>query len=776
MNSLSPRQLEALSLVAEGKFYPDLVKEDDGWHARWCALGTDNDWVDGYVRGPSITPLSEDAEDQRHETLHDAWSMALRSTTGLVRWDDAECAAFAEELAEWHGGAAEDVQARGEICFMFRAEEAGFCVSCNIPKGRRQYRALGQTAYVWGGFRGLRSASKCLCAELNKNEAEDFVMRGSRDLRDAGYTVQGVPAASCVSAAAEVGDESDANAAASTSVKLKIKVDGEEVTAAEIRFLLEQKSSFVFFRDRWIEVDRGILKEALRALEKSEKTKSNALSFALGIGAMARLEIEDVEVHGTLGSVVAGLRKFAGAWSIAPEPVPCGFVGALREYQARGVAWMDYLTSRGFGALLADDMGLGKTIQAIAWLLKTSGLEVGRPALIIAPLTLLPNWRHELAKFAPSLRVYVHQGNMRHIGSGFMRATSKADVVVTSYTLFVREYTMFSEVDWSAAILDEAQAIKNPDTRAARAIRALGAPRRIALTGTPVENSVADVWSIEEFLNPGLIGDRKSFYERFAKPLAADPRSAQGKKLSRALEPFVLRRLKEDPAIAGEIGEKREVREYCVLSPADRATYEYALAEFRHGMRRQGDVFALITRLKLTCDGFDGDKVSGGKADRLLELLETIFDNGESALVFTQYAKVGAAIRKLLEKKFERPICFLHGGLTTAQRERQIENFKSDKKPTVFVLSLKAGGFGLNLTKATHVIHYDRWWNPAVEEQAADRAHRIGQDKTVFVHSFVTEGTIEERVEEILARKESFASLLKDGEALWKAMELDDEN
>ena len=777
MKRPSPRQIEALSLVAEGKFFPDLVKEDDGWHARWRALGQDNDWVDEYVRTPSITPLSEDAEDQRHETLHDAWAMALRSRTGLVRWNDGECAAFAAELAEWHGGAEEDVQARGELRFSFRASEADFAVSCNLPRGRRQYRALGQAAYVWGGLRSLERADGLLVARLSKNEAEDFVLRGARDLRDAGYRVEGVPAESRVSASAEVCGECAAEKTEEAKVELCIKVDGEVVTAEEIRFLLEQKSTFVFFRDRWIEVDRGILKEALRALEKIGKTKANPLSFALGLGAVARLEVEDVDVRGSLGSVVAGLRGFAASWKPGDAQPPPGFAGKLREYQSRGVAWIDYLTSRGFGALLADDMGLGKTIQAIAWMLK-SGREdcrPKRPALVVAPLTLLANWRHEIAKFAPSLRVYVHHGESRHTGVGFRRVALESDVVVASYTMFVRDHSWFAEVDWRAAVLDEAQTIKNPDTRAARAVRALGVPKRIALTGTPVENSVADVWSIEEFLNPGLLGDRKSFEERFVKPLAMDPRSARGKKLRHALEPFVLRRLKEDPAIAGEIGEKREVREYCSLAPADRAAYEHALADYRRGQRRQGDVFALITRLKLVCDGFDGDKVSGGKADRLVELLGAIFENGESALVFTQYAKVGAALKKLLEKTFSRAVPFLHGALSVAQRERQIALFDS-QPPTAFVLSLKAGGYGLNLTKATHVVHYDRWWNPAVEGQATDRAHRIGQEKTVFVHSFVTEGTVEERVEEILERKESLAGLLRDGEALWNAVELGNED
>ena len=830
MKQPSPRQRDALALVADGKFYPDLVKEDDGWHARWRALGADNEWVDEYVRGPSVTVLSEDAEDQRYETLHDAWAMALRSRTGLVRWDDAECAAFAAELAEWHGGGSEDVEARRALCFGFHAasdsSENAFTLSCPRPKGRAQYRALGQAVCVWGGLRGLRSdgdgRDACpqasagvsprrpyqLVAALSKGEAEDFIRRGARELADAGYSVAGVDLAATVAAVAEIdGDAADApRDDEKKSVRLKIKVAGEEVSAEEIRFLLEQNSTLVFFRDRWIEVDRGILREALRALEKSEKTKSNPLSFALGIGAVGRMEVEEVLADGGILGLLNRLRQsHDGAANVARGGVATeipGFEGSLRDYQSRGVDWISFLTDNGFGALLADDMGLGKTIQTIAWILRGKGSgvrgqesgvsswsselelesggeslvgvrsQVGR-VLVVAPLTLLSNWRHEFAKFAPSLRVYVHQGDMRHVGSGFKKAAAEADVVVTSYALIVRDHREFAEVEWDGIVLDEAQAIKNPDTHAARAIRALGVRRRLALTGTPIENGVADIWSLEEFLNPGLLGDRKSFADRFVKPLATDPCSVQGKKLRRALEPFVLRRLKSDPAVAGELGEKREIREYCAFAPAERAEYERALADYRAGERRQGDIFALLTRLKLACDGFDGEAVAGGKVDRLVELVETIFENGESVLIFSQYAKVGEALKKMLERRFSQPIAFLHGGLSAAQREEQIALFDGTAGPAVFVLSLRAGGFGLNLTKATHVIHFDRWWNPAVEGQATDRAHRIGQEKTVFVHVFVTEGTVEERVEEILERKESLAGLLKDGEKLWNAIGLD---
>ena len=769
---LSPKQREALNLIADGKFIPRLVKEDDGWHARWRAIGIDNEgvngWVDEYVRESTMTRLSEDAEDQKHETLHDAWILALKSRTGLVVWDEAECAALAAELEAWGGNAEEDKAARGAIVFRFEPQDrgGGFSITCGVPKGKRVLRALGQAVYVWPPLVGLKKSASRLVVKLNKSEAEDLIRHAARELRDAGYVVEGVDLAASITASTEVEAGSKGHKTGDerreTSFKLTVKVAGEPVTADEIRFLLDQGSSLVYFRDRWIEVDRGILKEALRALEKGVGKNANALTFALGIGHIGALEIEEVKSHGWLRGLVEELRSTSHLPSQVSSPSEiAGFKGELRHYQKRGVEWLRFLTDHGFGALLADDMGLGKTIQVIAWMLGR------RQVLVVAPLTLLSNWRHELAKFAPELKVYVHQGEKRHLASGFRKAAHTADVTITSYNLLVRDYTDFSEIEWNALVLDEAQAIKNPDTQAARAIRALTPPKRIALTGTPVENSVADLWSLEEFLNPGFLGGRKEFAERFVKPIAADERSAAGKRLRHALEPFVLRRLKSDKGIAAELGEKREIREYCELTADQRRDYEMALADFRASEHAQGDVFALITRLKLICDG-------AGKLERLFDLAETIFENGESALVFTQYAKVGAWLRDELEKRFARRFPFLHGSLSATEREAQVRAFQSSRRPGLFILSLKAGGFGLNLTKATHVIHFDRWWNPAVENQATDRAHRIGQKKTVFVHLFISAGTLEEHVDEILERKARVAdSVITEAEWL-EAAKLDE--
>ncbi len=789
MKSLSLKLSEALRLVAEGRFYPDLANEEDGWHARWRAVGAANLRVDECVRAAVVTPLSEDAEDQRHETLHDAWMMALRSRTGLVRWDDAACERFAAELAEWHGGA-DDAAARAAICFSLEIGGEAFRLSCAVPKGRAGLRALGQSAYVFGPLRTLRlSADGRLAADLSKGEAEAFLRTGARELRAAGYAVSGDNLAVAVTAEAEVASPADgaANPKRPTAytAELKVRVAGEVVTANEIRFLLDQGSSLVFFRDRWIEVDRNILREALRALERSagrKLTRMEAIAFVLGVGAIGRLEVAAGRTRGGLLALLNKL-KAAGRTDELAFTSPPGFVGELRDYQKRGVAWLSFLTDNGFGALLADDMGLGKTSQAIAWMLRDAA-EKGSPYLVVAPLTLLSNWAHEFAKFAPSLEVYVHQGDARHIGSGFRRVASAADVVITSYSLLVKDYRSFSEQAWRGLVLDEAQTIKNPTTQVARAVCALRPARRVALTGTPVENSVADMWSIEEFLNPGLLGDRADFIERFVKPLAANPLSGVGRRLARALEPFVLRRLKSDPVVAGELGDKREVREYCALAPAERAAYESALADFRAGERRQGDIFALLTRLKLVCDGMLESSVlnpkpelvvEGGKLQRLLALLESIFDAGESALVFTQYAKVGFALRTVLESHFGRRMPFLHGGLSARAREGEIAAFNRAANPSAFVLSLKAGGFGLNLTRATHVIHYDRWWNPAVENQATDRAHRLGQSKDVFVHLFIASGTLEEHVDEILERKSALAgTLVTSGESFLAQMGVSD--
>lgn len=756
---MTPNQKEALEAIARGGIYPAFEKEHDGWHARWRIVGgVENDWVDDYVRSAVVTPLCRDAERQSHPTLHDAWMAALKSETGLVVWDEGECAAFAGELRRWHRGVAAGDE-RASLVFSFSASKKSFSLSCRVPHGAGEYRSLGEASFVAGILRSLRRKGGRLVAQLTQEEAEIFLSSTAGELAAAGYRVEGCDLSAGIVCQGEIkGAEKPGNG---NELKLVVRVDGKAVTADEIKFLLDQGSSLVFFRDHWIEVDRNILRSAYRALEKSDGKKlsrSDALRFAFGFGRVSGIEVETLAARGWLKGFVGAMRN---AGRSASAPVIEGFRGDLREYQLRAVSWMSFLTENGFGALLADDMGLGKTVEAIAWMKSVRE----RPFLVVAPLTLLSNWKHEIARFAPGMKTLVHHGSSRLPALAMRTRMQHLDVVITSYSLLVRDFESFSSVKWAGVVLDEAQAVKNPDTRVSSAARNLDARRRVALTGTPVENSPLDIWGLEEFLNPGFLGTRREFERRFVKTALA---GGGFDKLRGNLEPFVLRRLKSDPGIAAELGEKHVIREYCRLSAAEKREYEDTLESYRNGARERGDAFSLITRLKLVCDG-------EGKLARLFELLDEIFAAGESALVFSQYVRIGDWITGELEKRFGRKFEFLNGSLPPAERERRISRFMSSPRPDAFVLSLKAGGYGLNLTKATHVIHFDRWWNPAVENQATDRAHRIGQKKTVFVHCFITAGTIEEHVDDILVSKSAVsAGLITSGESYLMKLE-DDE-
>ena len=762
-------KLEALRILARGAFIPALVEERDGWHARWLVSdGTFNPIVDGGMRDLLKPPPSTCGRRVKYETLHDAWVAALRTCTGLLEWDDeAELAAFAASLREWSRDAAGADAAREALRFTLGTRDGAFYIECPRPHGRAAYRALGEALAISPTLRSLALVSdELMRTVLDDEAAERFLRIEVGALQREGCLFDGTPLRAAVAADVEISAPAAHSSASKARAKVTIRVAGEVATAREIRFLLEQKSNLVFFRNRWIEVDRNILRQALRVLEREngrEVNRAEAVAFAQGMGALGGVEIASFRAHGWLRGLVNELRakgEFDGSLFntdvIARRLADCAFALPLRPYQARGVAWMAFLVSNGFGALLADDMGLGKTAQTLAWLaLRKKG---AGPVLIVAPLSLVANWRNEFAKFLPDAKVYIHHGDCRHVLEGdFAREANASDAVLTSYNLVVKDAPCFAAVAWDAVVVDEAQAIKNPDTQLARALFALRAPGRIALTGTPVENSVADLWSIENFLNPGFLPGRQEFTEYFTKPIAASRVSAAGKRLRNALEPFMLRRLKGE--VASELGEKREIREYCELTQSERLDYEVAYEGYMAGERTRGDVFGLINALKLVCDGMTVDFASSGKFQRLCDLLEAIFAAGESALVFTQYAKVGERLRTELEKRFSCQVPFLEGKLSPKAREREIAAF-NEPGPKVFVLSLRTGGLGLNLVKATHVIHYDRWWNPAVEAQATDRAHRIGQTQVVFVHLMIASGTIEDRVDRILERKQGEADVV----------------
>ncbi|MEO6867851.1 MAG: DEAD/DEAH box helicase, partial [Gaiellales bacterium] len=474
--------------------------------------------------------------------------------------------------------------------------------------------------------------------------------------------------------------------------------------------------------------------------------------------------------------------------------VPRGLAATLRPYQLRGYAWLVMMGRLGLGACLADDMGLGKSVQALAAILQAreqaaedSSVPV-RPSLIVAPTSVLTNWRIECERFTPDLPVRIHHGSDRPRGDELIAQAADVAIVITSYALLARDAETLAHIDWHTVVLDEAQQIKNPTTRHARAARMLSAQSRVALTGTPVENHVGDLWSIMHFLNPSLLGSRADFRRRYMLPIQSGDLPEVVDQLRRVTAPFVLRREKSDPTVISDLPDKLEFTSLCTLTTEQASLYEAIVRDAAKilrmprkqagmsGIERRGMILATIARLKQACNHpaqllSDGSALGGrsGKLARLEELLETVLDSGERALVFTQFVAMGELLTRHLYETFGREVAFLHGGCSRAERDRIVERFQNagPDGPPILVLSLKAGGSGLNLTAATHVFHYDRWWNPAVEQQATDRAFRIGQTRDVQVHTLVCAGTVEEQIDRMLEQKRKVATSVVGGGEQW---------
>jgi SNF2 family DNA or RNA helicase len=421
-------------------------------------------------------------------------------------------------------------------------------------------------------------------------------------------------------------------------------------------------------------------------------------------------------------------------------------------------------------------MGLGKTIQTLAHILHDRAAAPGPPVLLVCPTSVIGNWQHEAVRFAPGLTVLLHHGSARaREQAEFLQAAGSHDLVLTSYSLLQRDFATLNQIAWSGIVLDEAQNIKNAEAKQARAARELQAGYRIALTGTPVENNVGDLWSLMEFLNPGLLGNQAEFKRNFFVPIQVVRDSGAVERLKRLTSPFILRRLKTDKAVIADLPDKLEMKVYCSLTPEQASLYAAVVEEAMPaiessgGIQRKGIVLAMLTKLKQICNHpaqflKDNSAISGrsGKLARLVEMLEEASEAGERALVFTQFAEMGAILKGHLESTFGREVLFLHGGVPKQRRDEIVVRFQNPASdgPVVFVLSLKAGGTGLNLTAASRVFHFDRWWNPAVEQQATDRAFRIGQRRHVFVHKFVCAGTLEQKIDEIIEGKRSIAEAI----------------
>ncbi len=562
----------------------------------------------------------------------------------------------------------------------------------------------------------------------------------------------------------------------------ELSLGGTPLTQEEFEALVALKSPLVQIRGQWVQLDAEQIEAAIRFWEKQQQKGDISLQEALrlGLGAEdgnADLPLEDVAAEGWLADWLERLTRHE---ELAELPQPASLQGDLRPYQRFGYSWLHFLRRWGLGACLADDMGLGKTLQAIALLLREKE-ELGSlpaPTLLVCPTSVVTNWEREIRRFAPSLTTLVHQGPDRPHGKNFIQATQSVDMVLSSYAIVRREAETMQAVSWLGIILDEAQNIKNPSAKQTQVVRQLSANFRLALTGTPVENRLSELWSIMQFLNPGYLGSRQRFREHFALPIERYGDEEATRQLKTMVDPFILRRVKTDPRVIQDLPDKLEMKAYCHLTQEQATLYEAVVQDAlqqvaeSEGIERRGLVLSMLMQLKQICnhpvqylhqsDGGEADVAElarrSGKLARLTEMLEEVVSVGDRALVFTQFAEMGHLLRAYLPQVLGCPAQFLHGGVPAKKRDQMVRRFQEDGRgPLIFILSLKAGGTGLNLTRANHVFHFDRWWNPAVEDQATDRAFRIGQTRNVQVYKFVTVGTMEEMIDEMIESKKALA-------------------
>jgi len=609
---------------------------------------------------------------------------------------------------------------------------------------------------------------------LSQDEAWHLMTTGGQSLTAAGFDVRVPPlsrkrATPSLRLTAEEAQDSVVGAQQLANVRWSAVFDDVELSAADISRLAAEARPLVQSRGRWIELDKADLAEAAAALaDRADQTRlsgADMLRHALGLE----------------GSPFGSISIAGEAWAADlllslddlpehPDTQPEGFVGELRSYQADALAWLNFLDDAGLGGCLALDMGLGKTPTTLANLTAARSLGTG---LVVAPPAVVGNWAVEAARFTPELDVFVHHGPSRPKGVRLRKAVEKADVVITTYGTAVRDMDQLCEIEWSKVVLDEAQAIKNPTAETSQQLRRLEARTRLALTGTPIENGLGDLWAILDWANPGLLGPRAQFIAQ----LTPDSKSkGTGEEALKALNGIlVYRRTKAEPAIAAELPDRIDELDHCAMTPEQIGLYQAVIdslvvktSESEQGTpERKGAVLAAITALKQICNHpvnyqDDGEALDGrsGKLDRLNEILDTVFAANERVLVFTHFATWGERLAEYLSERNGMKIPCYHGGLARGARDKMVKDFQRSTTAGAMVLSLKAGGTGLNLTAANHVVLYDRWWNPAVEDQARDRVWRIGQEHTVICHRMVCPGTIDERVEEVVRGKRQIADLV----------------
>ncbi|MEL6489160.1 MAG: DEAD/DEAH box helicase [Cyanobacteria bacterium J06634_6] len=576
----------------------------------------------------------------------------------------------------------------------------------------------------------------------------------------------------------------------------ELSIGGEKVSEQEWQQLVQAQTPLVQFRGQWMELDQTKMQELMDFWKKHREENGDGNRIGLlEFMQMAAQQGDDITVDFSRDQALLSMMdKLTGSSALVPVENPAGFEGELREYQKRGVSWLSYLENLGLNGCLADDMGLGKTVQVIARLLQEeeqheteekAGEKPGElpPTLLIAPTSVLGNWHRELQKFAPHLSAAVHHGSDRtKEKSAFHQLCDRNHILITSFALARRDADLIDSVTWHRIVLDEAQNIKNPKAAQTKAILKLSARHRLALTGTPIENRLLDLWSIFNFLNPGYLGKESQFRKSFELPIARDNNRTQSAVLKKLVEPFILRRVKTDQSIIKDLPSKVEQKLYCNLTKEQAALYEATVRDVEkqlqdaEGIQRKGLILSTLMKLKQICnhpaqflqDGSDFTTRRSHKLSRLNDMVAEAIADGDSLLIFTQFKEIGDSLEKYLHQEHHYNTYYLHGGTSRKKRDRMMAEFQSaDTPPSIFVLSLKAGGVGITLTKANHVFHFDRWWNPAVEDQATDRAFRIGQRKNVFVHKFVSIGTLEERIDQMIEDKKKLAGSIVGADESW---------
>ncbi len=640
-------------------------------------------------------------------------------------------------------------------------------------------RKLGEAMARYPRLREVPSDPESLDLLLPLHVVTDLVAHGAAELQAAGVTLL-LPRAwhvatpslrvTIAAPAAVPVDSSVVGMNELVSYNMQLALGDLVVTPAELDRLAQAKSDLVRLRGHWVQADRAALKRAARYVAQHNAHEGASLAELLGALAVAPPVPAEVRATGWVDTLLDG------GHDPEPVPVPAALHAQLRHYQQRGLDWLAFMSRLGLGAILADDMGLGKTVQVLALLAHERERGTAAPTLLVCPMSVVGNWQREAQRFVPSLRVLVHHGNSRLRGAQLRAAVADADLVLTTYALLARDLEHLREPLWERIVLDEAQHIKNANTAQARAARSVPARHRLALTGTPIENRLEELRAILDYANPKLLGSAQTFRARFAVPIEREHDAHATARLRMVTGPFVLRRVKTDPSVISDLPEKFEMTVRANLTAEQAALYRAVVAEMlrqiaeSEGMSRKGAVLAALTRLKQVCNHpahllGDGSPVTrrgrhrSGKLALVEDIVESVLADGEKALLFTQFREFGDLVAPYLAERFDVEVPFLHGGVHKRRRDAMVAGFQDSGAP-LLVLSLKAGGTGLNLTAANHVVHLDRWWNPAVENQATDRAFRIGQRRDVQVRKLLCVGTVEERIDEMLSGKQELADLV----------------